>query len=89
MMPRNKGRIRRDRKNRILRPGETVRNDGRYQFKYHVSGKPHYAYSWRLEPTDPVPAGRKPGPSLRELEKEISSRFDTLSNRDMPRWCPR
>ena len=80
MMPRNKGRIRRDRKNRILRPGETVRNDGRYQFKYHVSGKPHYAYSWRLEPTDPVPAGRKPGPSLRELEKEISSRFDTLSN---------
>ena len=80
MMPRTKGKIRRDKRNRILRPGETVRSDGRYQFKYHVNGKPHFVYSWKLEPADPVPAGRKPGPSLRELEKEINNRFETLSN---------
>ncbi|MBQ6480056.1 MAG: integrase DNA-binding domain-containing protein [Anaerolineaceae bacterium] len=62
---------RRDAKHRVLRNGESIRDDGRYQFKYYVNGKIKFAYSWRLEPTDPVPAGKRPGPSLRELEKEI------------------
>ena len=68
---------RRDSKHRILRRGESVREDGLYQFKYHVNGKPKFVYSWRLEPTDKVPQGKKPGPSLRELEKQIGYDLDS------------
>lgn len=71
---------RRDKKNRILRRGETVRADGKYQFKYQVDGKPHFLYSWRLTPTDPLPAGKKPCLSLRELEKQIGYDLDTISD---------
>lgn len=39
MKKRMKACIRRDKKHRILRAGETVRADGRYQFKYTVDGK--------------------------------------------------
>lgn len=28
-------------------------------------------YSWKLEPTDKLPAGKRPCLSLRELEKKI------------------
>ncbi len=62
---------RRDKKNRVLRRGESIRANGKYQFKYHVDGKPHFVYSWRLVPTDPLPIGKKPCLSLRELEKQI------------------
>ena len=62
---------RRDSKHRVLRRGESIRADGKYQFKYHVNGIPHFVYSWRLEPTDKLPAGKKPCLSLRELEKQI------------------
>lgn len=37
--------------------------------KYHVNGKAHFVYSWRLEPTDKLPAGKKTCLPLRELEK--------------------
>ena len=47
---------RRDSKHRVLRRGESIRADGKYQFKYHVNGIPHFVYSWRLEPTDKLPA---------------------------------
>lgn len=67
---------RRDKKNRVLRRGESQRADGKYQFKYSIDGKPHFVYSWRLEPTDKMPTGKKPGPSLRELEKEIGRDFE-------------
>ena len=67
---------RRDSKRRILRSGESIRADGRYQFKYHVNGKPKFVYSWRLEPTDKLPAGKKPCLSLRELEKQIGYDLD-------------
>ena len=30
---------RRDKKHRVLRRGESVRANGKYQFKYHVNGK--------------------------------------------------
>ena len=40
--------IRRDSKHRVLRRGESIRWDGKYQFKYHVNGKAHFVYSWRL-----------------------------------------
>ena len=33
-------------------------------------------YSWRLEPTDPLPVGKKPCLSLRELEKQIGYDLD-------------
>lgn len=68
---------RRDSKHRVLRRGESIRADGKYQFKYHVNGKPHFVYSWRLEPTDKLPAGKKPCLSLRELEKQIGYDLDS------------
>ena len=68
--------MRRDSKHRVLRRGESIRQDGRYQFKYHVNGKAHFVYSWRLEPTDKLPVGRKPCLSLRELEKQIGYDLD-------------
>lgn len=67
---------RRDKKHRVLRRGESVRANGKYQFKYHVDGKPQFVYSWRLEPTDPLPIGKKPCLSLRELEKQIGYDLD-------------
>lgn len=67
---------RRDSKHRVLRRGESIRQDGRYQFKYHVNGKAHFVYSWRLEPTDKLPVGKKPCFSLRELEKQIGYDLD-------------
>lgn len=75
-----RGRIRRDSKHRVLRAGESIRADGKYQFKYHVDGKPHFVYSWKLEPTDKLPAGKKPCLSLRELEKQIG--YDLESQLD-------
>ena len=60
-----------DSRHRVLRRGESIRADGKYQFKYHVNGKPKFVYSWRLEPSDKLPQGRKPCLSLRELEKKI------------------
>ena len=71
---------RRDSKHRVLRRGESIRADGKYQFKYHVNGTPHFVYSWRLEPTDKLPAGKKPCLSLRELEKQIGYDLDSLSD---------
>ena len=69
--------IRRDSKHRVLRKGESIRANGKYQFKYHIDGKPYFLYSWRLEPTDPQPAGKAPCRSLRELEKEIGRDLDS------------
>ncbi len=67
---------RRDSKHRVLRRGESIRANGKYQFKYHVDGKPKFVYSWRLEPTDPLPIGKKPCLSLRELEKVVGYDLD-------------
>lgn len=50
---------RRDSKHRVLRRREPIWSDGKYQFKYHINGKPHFVYSWRLESTDKLPAGKK------------------------------
>lgn len=68
---------RRDRKGRILRNGESQRTDGRYAYVYtDCFGKQKFAYSWKLEPTDPLPAGKKQCVSLREKEKEIMREID-------------
>ena len=63
---------RKDKKNRILRNGEGQRSDGRYFYKYKdAKGDTHYVYSWKLEPYDIPPAGKKSALSLREMEKQI------------------
>lgn len=71
---------RRDSKHRVLRSGESIRTDGKYQFKYIVNGKPRFVYSWKLEPTDHLPVGKRPCLSLRELEKKIG--YDLESGMD-------
>ena len=75
-----RGKTRRDPKRRVLRPGESIRVDGKYQYKYHIDGKPHFVYSWKLEPTDQLPKGKKPCLSLRELEKQIETQVAVLTN---------
>lgn len=42
-----KAGLRRDSKHRVLRRGKSIRANGKYQFKYHIGGKPHFVYSWR------------------------------------------
>lgn len=61
---------RRDSKGRLLKTGESQRDDGMYMFRYSdAGGKRRTIYSWRLVDTDKTPAGKKDGKSLRELEK--------------------
>lgn len=63
---------RKDKKNRILRNGEGQRSDGRYFYKYKdAKGDTHFVYSWKLEPYDVPPVGKKSALSLREMEKQI------------------
>ncbi|MBE6106763.1 site-specific integrase [Anaerovibrio lipolyticus] len=63
---------RKDNKKRVLRKGEGQRPDGRYYFKYKdAKGNIHFVYSWKLEPHDVPPAGKKNEESLREIEKKI------------------
>lgn len=76
---------RRDSKHRILHTGESIRANGKYQYKYMVDGKLKFLYSWRLVPTDPQPVGKQPCLSLRELEKmvgkDLESRLDPMGKK--------
>lgn len=70
---------RRDRKNRILRTGESQEADGRYKFRYvDANGKRKSVYSWRLVATDPIPSGKRDNPPLREQEKVINRDLDDM-----------
>lgn len=72
MSERNHNQKRRDKKGRILRNGESQRADGRYAFVYtDCFGKQKFLYSWKLEATDLLPAGKRPCEPLREKEKDI------------------
>lgn len=63
---------RKDNKGRILRNGESQRKDGRYAYKYvGLDGKNKFVYSWKLEPTDKMPKGKRMDISLREKERVI------------------
>lgn len=63
---------RRDNRGRVLRFGESQRQDGRYAFKYKDNdGSVKFVYSWRLDKNDRAPAGKKRELSLREKEKQI------------------
>ncbi|RGF67678.1 hypothetical protein DWZ43_09130 [Ruminococcus sp. AF32-2AC] len=57
-----------------------MRADGKYQYKHHIDGKPHFVYSWKLESTDKLPKGKKPCLSLRKLEKQVNTNLDLLVN---------
>lgn len=77
---------RRDSKNRILQPGESQRPDGRYQYKYtDALGGTKFAYSWKLVPTDKIPAGKRPDISLREkikqIQKDLDDGIDTIGKK--------
>ena len=79
-----KGLKRKDKKGRILRLGESQQSDGRYRFSYMLDGKQKSFYSWKLEKTDRLPAGKRDCISLREKEKEIQQKLDRqLRPRDM------
>ncbi|MGM9936281.1 MAG: integrase DNA-binding domain-containing protein, partial [Candidatus Ornithomonoglobus sp.] len=68
---------RRDKKGRILRNGECQRDNGLYQYDYvDIAGKTKCVYSWKLEPTDPLPKGKRKCKSLREKEREIQRDID-------------
>lgn len=68
-----RGQTMRDSKRRVLRPGECVRADEKYQYKYHIDGKPHFVYSWKLEPTESP------------IQKLLSMNLSTLQNQ----WADR
>lgn len=64
--------VRRDNKGRKLFNGESQRKDGKYEYKYQDTwGKRKTVYSWKLTPTDRVPAGKRYDISLREKIKQI------------------
>ena len=68
---------RRDNKNRVLRNGESQKPDGRYVYKYvDLLHKQHFLYSWKLEPTDKLPAGKKDDLSLREKIRQLNRDLD-------------
>ena len=71
--------VRRDHKGRKLLMGESQRKDGKYEYKYQdARGKRKTVYSWRLTPSDRMPAGKRNDISLREKEKQIQK--DLYSN---------
>ena len=64
--------VRRDNKGRKLFNGESQRKDGKYEYKYQDAwGNRKTVYSWKLTPTDRVPAGKRDDISLREKIKQI------------------
>ena len=67
----------RDKKGRILRPGERQREDGRYEYRYKdAQGNTRSVYSWKLVETDKLPAGKKWEAALREMEKKIQRELE-------------
>ena len=73
---------RRDKKGRVLREGEYQLSDGRYRFRYiDCFGEERCVHSSRLDMYDPFPPGKKRGPALRELEKQIQADlFDKVAS---------
>lgn len=66
-----------DLKHRLLEKGESQRLTGEFKGRYSYTwigadGKTNVVYSWKLNPTDRNPAGKRSKQSLRELEKEIN-----------------
>ena len=71
------GMKRTDNKGRILKDGESQRQDGIYRYRYtDAMGVRHDVYSARLVSTDKLPLGSKDDLSLREKEKVIQRDLD-------------
>lgn len=70
--------VRRDNKGRKLFNGESQRKDGKYEYKYQDAwGKRKTVCSWKLTPTDRVPAGKRDDISLREKIKQIQKELNS------------
>lgn len=67
---------RKDSRGRILKENECQRPDGKYEYKYTQNGQRKSVYSWKLVPTDKLPAGKRSDLSLREKEKAILKDLD-------------
>ena len=67
---------RKDKKNRILKDGETQCKDGRYRFTFYENGKQKCFYSWKLERTDSLPQGKRECIALRDKEEELRKSKD-------------
>lgn len=65
---------RKDHKNRLLRAGESQDKEGRYRYSYYENGKQKSFYSWKLEPTDKLPVGKKECVSLREQIEKLQKK---------------
>lgn len=74
-----KGLKRKDKKGRILRTGESQQPDGRYRYSYTVNGKQKSVYSWRLEETDRLPAGKRQCVALRTQERDIQDKMQNCT----------
>ena len=77
---------RRDSKGRLLKSGESQRPDGRYAYKYtDTFGEQKFVYSWKLVPTDKIPAGKRADISLREkikqIQKDLDDGIDTIGKK--------
>ncbi|MEI3509451.1 MAG: site-specific integrase [Anaerostipes sp.] len=60
-----------------MKSGESQRPDGRYAYKYtDTFGEQKFVYSWKLVPTDKIPAGKWADISLREKIKQIQKDLD-------------
>lgn len=77
--------VRKDSKGRTLKPNESQRPDGRYQYKYSDNGKFKYLYSWTLTKNDVPPKGKRQDLCLREkiklLEKNIYNGIDITNTK--------
>ncbi len=70
-------KVRTDKKGRKLLPGESQRQDRKYEYKYQDAlGVRRTVYSWRLSPSDPTPKGKRADLSLREKENLIKKELD-------------
>ena len=63
---------RRDSKNRILKDRESQCKDGRYVYCYYEGGVQKRLYSWKLERTDKLPAGKRECVALRDQIAELN-----------------
>lgn len=67
---------RRDSRGRVLREGESQREDGRYMFRWTDNGERHTIYSWKLVETDRLPPGKRDGPALRTQEQNVRKNME-------------
>ena len=75
--------VRRDSRGIVLEKGESQDKSGKYRYRYYDDmQQAHDIYSWRLRPEDPMPEGKRPGLSLREMKKSIQK--DLLD--DLKAW---